>query len=207
MVIFVAVLAGMALPITPVQILWVNMVSAATLGMALAWERSEGDIMHRPPRPPDEPLLTPFLLWRTGFVGLILLLGAGSLFLYEQANEATSLEFARTMAVNALVTGEIFYLVNARFRHAASFTLDGLFGSRAVMIAIAVCISLQMLFIYAPFMNTLFATEPLDMGALLRCVAVGVAVFVLVELEKVAFRRWWAPAAAAAGKAQEGRTV
>ena len=206
MVIFVAVLAGMALPITPVQILWVNMVSAATLGMALAWERSEGDIMHRPPRPPDEPLLTPFLLWRTGFVGLILLLGAGSLFLYEQANEATSLEFARTMAVNALVTGEIFYLVNARFRHAASFTLDGLFGSRAVMIAIAVCISLQMLFIYAPFMNTLFATEPLDPGALLRCIAVGVAVFVLVELEKVVFRRWRAQAAAAS-KAQERRTV
>ncbi len=198
MVIFVAVLAGMALPITPVQILWVNMVSAATLGMALAWERSEGDIMHRPPRRPDEPLLTPFLIWRTGFVGLILLLGAGSLFILEQANDATSLEFARTVAVNALVTGEIFYLVNARFRHAASCTLTGLFGSRAVMIAIAICVGLQVLFIYAPFMNTLFGTEPLDLGALLRCIAVGVAVFILVELEKLIWRRWRAPQGGAA---------
>jgi magnesium-transporting ATPase (P-type) len=91
-VIVIAILAGMALPITPVQILWVNMVSAVTLGIAFAWERAEGDLMRRAPRRTDEPLLTGFMIWRIGFVGLLLLLGAGLLFLREQTRDSTTLD-------------------------------------------------------------------------------------------------------------------
>jgi calcium-translocating P-type ATPase len=188
-VIVVAILAGMALPITPVQILWVNMVSAVTLGMAFAWERAEGDVMQRPPRPTGERLLSGFMLWRIGFVGLLLLLGAGLLFLQEQGREGTTLEFARTVAINALVMGEIFYLVNARFLHQPAYTREGLLGSRAVLLAIVICLMLQLLFTYAPFMNLLFGTEPLDAEAWLRCIAVGLLVFVAVELEKFILRR------------------
>jgi P-type Ca2+ transporter type 2C len=201
-VIVVAILAGMALPITPVQILWVNMVSAVTLGMVFAWERAEGDVMRRPPRPTDEPLLTRFVLWRVGFVGLLLLLGAGLLFLQEQAREGTTLEFARTVAVNALVMGEIFYVLNARFLHRPAYTRAGLLGSRAVLIAIGICFVLQLLFTYAPFMNVLFGTEPLDTEAWIRCVGVGLFVFVAVELEKLVRRRRM-PAGAADGAGGE----
>lgn len=188
-VIVIAILAGMALPITPVQILWVNMVSAVTLGIAFAWEHAEGDLMRRKPRSTDEPLLTGFMIWRIGFVGLLLLLGAGSLFLREQMHDATSLAFARTLAVNALVIGEIAYLLNARFFRAPSYTLQGLFGNRVVLLTIAIAIGLQLLFTYVPFMNQLFGTQPLDATSWLYCLGVGLTVFVLVEIEKSILRR------------------
>jgi magnesium-transporting ATPase (P-type) len=189
LIIVIAIMLGLALPITPVQILWINMITAATLGMALAWERAEGDIMRRPPRPTDEPLLTGFMLWRVGFVGLLLLLGAGFLFLQEQARDGTTLEYARTVAVNALVMGEIFYLLNVRFLHSPAYTRDGLLGSRAVLIAIGVCFGFQVLITHAPFMNLLFGTEPLDAQAWMWCIAAGLFVFVAVELEKFVIRR------------------
>ncbi|MFU8817346.1 MAG: HAD-IC family P-type ATPase, partial [Pseudomonadales bacterium] len=188
LIIFSAILLGMVLPVTPVQILWVNMITAVTLGIAFAWERAEGDVMRRPPRNTEEPLLTGFVLWRIGFVGGLLLLGVGFLFTQEQAYDATSEEFARTMAVNALVMGQIFYLLNARFFSSPGYTLNGLFGSRVVLIAIGACVGLQLLFTYVPFMNTLFGTEPLDAGAWARCIAVGLGVFVLVEIEKAVRR-------------------
>ena len=189
LIIVIAILFGLALPITPVQILWINMVTAATLGMALAWERTEGDVMQHPPRPTDEPLLTGFMIWRVGFVGLLLLLGAGLLFLLEQARDETTLEYARTVAVNALVIGEIFYLFNARFLLKPACTKDGIFGSRAVLIAIGICLGFQVLFTHVPFMNFLFGTEPLDTEAWMRCLAVGLAVFAAVEVEKLVLRR------------------
>jgi P-type Ca2+ transporter type 2C len=183
-VIVIAILAGMALPITPVQILWVNMVSAVTLGIAFAWEHAEGDLMRREPRSPDEPLLTGFMIWRVGFVGLLLLLGVGLLFMRQQARDPTTLAFARTLAVNALVVGEIAYLLNARFFRAPSYTLEGLFGNRVVLLTIAIAIVLQLLFTYVPFMNYLFDTEPLDAISWLYCLGVGLTIFVLVEIEK-----------------------
>jgi magnesium-transporting ATPase (P-type) len=189
-VIVFAILAGMALPITPVQILWVNMVSAVTLGIAFAWEHAEGDLMRRAPRSPDEPLLTGFMIWRIGFVGMVLLLGAGLLFYREQMRAPTSLAFARTLAVNALVIGEIAYLLNARFFRAPSYTLQGLLGNRVVLLTIAFAIGLQLLFTYVPFMNHLFGTQPLDTASWLYCLGVGLTVFVLVEIEKSLLRRY-----------------
>ena len=184
LVVVIAVLVGSVLPIQPVQILWVNMITAATLGMALAWEPAEGDLMQRRPRRPDEPLLTGMLVWRSGFVGVLLLLGAGGLFLYEQGRADSTLAYARTLVVNSLVVSEIAYLWNARFFRAPSWTLHGLFGSRQVLLAMVACIALQLALVYAPFMNKLFGTEPLDAFAWAQCGAVAAAVFVLVEIEK-----------------------
>jgi magnesium-transporting ATPase (P-type) len=144
--------------------------------------------MRRPPRSADEPLLTGFMIWRSGFVGMLLLAGAGLLFVQEQARETSTLEFARTLAVNALVMGQIGYLLNARFFHAPSWTLTGLAGSKAVLLAIVACLALQVLFTHAPYMNRLFGTEGLDAIAWLYCLGVGLAVFVLVETEKLVFR-------------------
>jgi len=196
LIIVSAILLNMTLPITPVQILWVNMVTAVTLGVAFAWEKAEGDLMQRPPHPTDEPLLTQFVIWRIGFVGIVLLLGVGYVFLQEQGREGTSLEYARTMAVNALVMGQIFYLLNTRFFYGAAFTLSGLIGNRTVLMAIGGCIALQLVFTYAPFMHSLFGTAALDPLGWLWPVGVGLGVFILVEIEKIFVRKDLHPLAA-----------
>ncbi|TVR96016.1 MAG: cation-transporting P-type ATPase [Rhodospirillales bacterium] len=188
-IIVLAIMLGFLLPVTPVQILWVNMVTAVTLGIAFAWEKAEGDLMARPPHPTDEPLLTAFVLWRTVFVGLLLLSGAGLLFYVEQQDPDTAVELARTLAVNALVMGQVFYLLNTRSFRAPAYTLSGLTGNRVALLAIAAIIVLQLLLTYAPFMNTLFGTAPLDARDWLLCILVGVAVFAFVEAEKMLQRR------------------
>ncbi len=188
-IIVLAIMFGLMLPVTPVQILWINMVTAVTLGITFAWEKAEGDLMARPPHPTDEPLLTGFVIWRTVFVGLLLLGGAGLLFFLKQQDPDAGVELARTLAVNALVMGQIFYLLNTRSFRAPAYTLSGLTGNRVALIAIAAIVMLQLLLTYAPFMNTLFSTAPLDVHDWMLCLAVGVAVFVLVEVEKMLQRR------------------
>ena len=192
-IIVLAILLGLMLPVTPVQILWVNMVTAVTLGIAFAWEKAEGDLMARPPHPTNEPLLTGFVLWRTIFVGLLLLSGAGLLFYFEQQDPDTTIEHARTLAVNALVLGQVFYLLNTRSFRAPAYTLSGLTGNPVVLIAIGAIVVLQLLLTYAPFMNVLFDTAPLGARDWLLCIAVGVAVFALVEGEKMLQRQGLLP--------------
>jgi len=188
LIVVTAILAGLVLPVSPVQILWVNMITAVTLGIAFAWEKAEGNVMKRRPQPVEEPLLTPFVIWRTLFVGAILLIGAGTLFLTHNNADGSTLDYARTMAVNGLVMGQIFYLLNTRYFTAPAYTAEGITGNRVVLIAIGVCIALQLLFTYAPFMNLLFETTPLDAMAWAQCIAVGIVVFVLVEAEKALAR-------------------
>src|SRR5574340_856236 len=136
MVIVAAILLGLTLPITPVQILWVNMVTAITLSLALAFEAPATDVMRRPPRAANAPLLDGFLLWRILFVSVLMVVGALGFFLWEQARGA-SIEAARTVAVNALVMGEIFYLFNSRYLLAPSWGLRSFIDSRPILIAIA----------------------------------------------------------------------
>ncbi|MFN2355968.1 MAG: HAD-IC family P-type ATPase, partial [Desulfopila sp.] len=140
LIVITAIMLGMLTPISPVQILWINMVTAVTLGVAFAWERAEGELMQRPPHGTGEPLLTGFVIWRAVFVGTLLLLGAGGLFLQELARNAGSIDLARTMAVNALVMGEIFYLLNTRFFTRSAISWQGLVGNRVALIAIMVCL-------------------------------------------------------------------
>ena len=184
----IAILLGMTLPITPVQILWINMVTAVTLGLALAFEQPEAGVMQRPPRDPRQPMLSGFMLWRIAFVSALLMSGALGLFLWESARGA-GIEASRTVAVNALVMGEIFYLFNCRYLYAPVLSREGLFGNRYVLIAISLLLGLQALFTYAPFMQVLFGTTAIDVDAWLRVLGFGVAVFAVVELEKT-WLRW-----------------
>jgi magnesium-transporting ATPase (P-type) len=148
------------LPITPVQILWVIMVTAVTLSVALAFKPAEPNIMRRPPRDPAEPLLSRFLVWRLGFVSLLFLAGIYGLFLWARSR-GLSIAEGRTLAVNALVAMEVFYLFNVRYLGLPSLTFEGVVGTRAVLIAVGAVAALQFLFTYAPFMQTLFETRPL----------------------------------------------
>ncbi len=186
--ILVAVLLAQALPITPVQILWVNMITAVTLGIALAFEPTEAGVMVRPPRSPDTPILSAFLIWRIIFVSILLSAGTFGLFKWELAFGA-NLEVARTVAVNTLVAGEIAYLFNCRRITDKSWTWDGLFGSRPVLIAVALVIGFQILFTYLPVMQMLFLTTAIGFEAWGRIILFALCLFILVEIEKTVARR------------------
>ncbi len=178
-----AIAFGLALPITPVQILWVNMITAVGLGLTLAFEPTEPLTMRRPPRPSDEPLLAPLLLWRVVFVSGLFVLGAFGVF-FRALAQGLDLETARTLVVNALVAMEIFYLFSARYTHGSAFTREGLRGTRAVWAGVGFVALAQLAFTYAPPAQLLFETRALALGDLALVVGVGVAVFALVELEK-----------------------
>jgi len=186
-IVVVAILAGMVLPIVPVQILWVNMVTVVTLALALAFEPPEVDLMEHPPHLADEPILTGYSIWRIIFVSILLLVVSLGGFILMQDRQV-SLEYARTTAVNMLVTAQIFYLFNCRRLHDAAFTRIGLFGNRAVWIAVGILILLQAAFTYLPVMQRLFGTAALSGYTWGMILAAGIAIFLLVELEKWIYR-------------------
>ena len=183
-----ALLLGLTLPISPVQILWVNMVSSVLLAMTLAFEASERGVMSRPPRPPSEPLLNGFVLWRIAFVSTLFMAGIFGKFAFARAQGAP-LEEARTIAVNTLVVMEIFYLFAVRYLGEASLTVRGALGTRPVLLAIAAVTLLQFLFTYAPFMAHFFDTRPLSLSQGLGIVLVGLATLIILEAEKFLVRR------------------
>jgi magnesium-transporting ATPase (P-type) len=189
LIILAAILLGFQqLPLTPVQILWVNMITAVTLALALAFEPPEKNVMRRPPRDAGEPILSSHLIWRVAFVAVILLIGTFGLFQWDMKNGA-SIEHARTVAVNTLVMFEIFYLFNSRYITAPVFNWAGLTGNRYVLIAIGLLIIFQLGFTYLSPMQTLFGTAAIDFTVWLRILLVASSVLLLVELEKYFIRR------------------
>lgn len=187
-IVFFAIIFGMTLPITPAQILWVNMITAVTLALALAFEKPERNIMRRMPRAPADPLLSRFLMWRVVFVGLLLVVG-GMLFFLWELERGSSLEVARTAAVNALLIGELFYLFNVRSFTEPVLNREGITGNPYVLGAIALLLLAQALFTYLPAMQLLFGTAGLDVVTWLRIIGFGIIVLVVVELEKVIVRK------------------
>jgi len=192
MVILLAVLTGTTLPITAVQILWVNMVTAVTLGLALSFEPPEPGVMARPPRPQDEPILARFLVVRMLLV-MALLVTASFGFFHLHLARGDSLEAARTMAVNALVVGEIFFLLNARAILAPVLSVKALFGSRPVWLSIGLMVLLQLAFTYAPPMQALFGTAAVGWQDWALMAGAGLAIFLAVEAEKAFARRRMTP--------------
>jgi magnesium-transporting ATPase (P-type) len=174
--------------VSPVQILWVNMVTAVTLALALAFEPTEPEAMRRPPRHPAAPLFSRYFVWRTVLVSAVLFMGTIGVFLWELEQGAT-LERARTAAVNTLVLFEVFYLLNTRRLLAPALPAHVLRGNPYVPLTIVAIVLLQLAFTYAPFMHALFATEPLLALDWLRLAAIAFTVFVVVELEKAMTRR------------------
>lgn len=182
-VLVIAILAGWTVPITPVQILWVNMVTATLLSLVIAFEPVEEHIMLLPPRSRDEPLLSRLLVWRTVLV-TGLLAGAVLLLHHVELSRGVSDAAARTAAVNALVFGEIFYLFNMRRTGRSVLNRELLLGNRYAAPAIGLLLLLQIGFTYVPAMQHLFGTVDLDAQAWFACLIVGVVVFGVVELEK-----------------------
>ncbi|MEW6765741.1 MAG: HAD-IC family P-type ATPase [Pseudomonadota bacterium] len=189
LIMLTALLLGVVAPITPVQVLWINMVTTVNLAIALALEQPEQDVMSYPPRPPGTSVLEGRVLWRIPLVGGVMVLGAYGLFnaLLEQG---ASLEEARTAALNTIVLMECVYLFNARFLHAPVLNRTGMFGNPVVWWVIAALMLLQMMVTYAPFMHALLGTAPLEAATWGWMVLVSLSVLVVVELE-VRLGGWW----------------
>jgi len=187
-VILLAIFAGLALPVTAAQILWINMVTTITLALALAFEPAEPGVMRRPPRAPREPLVTRILFARIVYVSLLMV--AVTLAVYEwELARGSSIETARTAAVNMLVLGEMVYLFNVRHFTASALARDTLLGNRVALWACLGLVALQLLFTYLPPMQALFHTRGLDTLSWLLIGVLGVAKFLAVEAEKWAWRR------------------
>ena len=187
-IILIAVLLGDLLPVTAAQILWINMITTVTLGLALAFEPAEPNLMARPPRPPQKPILSGFLVWRILFVAALFVTGTFVLFARSRAGGA-ELDVARTVAVNAIVMFEAVYLLNCRLSNAPSLTRVGLLGSRAAVAAIVLVLLSQLLYTYAPPLQALFGSAALGWHEWLPAFLTAVLIFAMVELEKAWQRR------------------
>jgi magnesium-transporting ATPase (P-type) len=186
-VVMIAILFKLVLPITAVQILWVNMITAAVLSLALGFEPGEADIMHRPPRSSSAPLLSWFLLGRVFLVSLLLVAVVFGLFLFKY-NQVIDLAGARTMAVNMLVFGEIAYLINCRNLQRSSLHLQTFIGSKPVLLSIFVMILLQLLFTYLPLMQHFFGTTAIGIVNWGYIITMTLVFFSLVEGGKFLLR-------------------
>lgn len=172
MVIVMALLLGMTLPITPIQILWVNLVTAITLGLALAFELGDPDTMRRKPRRRDESLLGSELVWRIVLVALLFAAGVFAVFAYA-LDRGYPVELARTMAVNTLVAMEIAHLFFIRNVYRTSLTWQVLRDSKAVWLTVGLIVAAQIAITYVPLLRRVFGTHAMASGDVMIAVAVG----------------------------------
>ncbi|MCB1740539.1 MAG: HAD-IC family P-type ATPase, partial [Gammaproteobacteria bacterium] len=183
MTIVVALLLGLTLPITPVQILWINLITAITLGLALAFEPTEANTMRRPPRRRNEPLLSAALGWHIILVSFLFLAGVFGIHAYA-IDRGYPIELARTMAMNTLVVMEIFHLFFIRNIYGTSLTFTAVLGTKVVWATVCTVTTAQFLITYVPFLQAVFDTVAVPMLDGILIVAVGVALFAIIETEK-----------------------
>ena len=183
MVIIVALLFGLTLPVSPIQILWINLITASTLGLALAFEPTEADTMRRPPRPRNEPILTGELTWQIVLASVLFFCGVFGLYYYS-IGKGYSIELARTIVLNTLVMMEIFYLFFIRNIYGTSLTWKAVRGTKVVWATIAVVTVAQLAITYLAPLQKIFATEAVPFFDGVLIFGVGVALFAIIETEK-----------------------
>ncbi|QPG04734.1 cation-transporting P-type ATPase [Salinimonas marina] len=188
--IVLALLLGLNLPITPIQILWINMITAVTLGIALAFEPTEENTMQRPPRLHDESLLAGGLLWHILLVAGLFLVGVFSMYEYA-IFRGYSEALARTIAMNTLVVLEIFHLFFIRNMYGTSLTRKAVLGTRVVWAAVIVVTLGQFAITYLPWLQTVFETQAINLFDGVLIITVGVIMFFIIEIEKQIRLRVW----------------
>jgi magnesium-transporting ATPase (P-type) len=181
--IIAALMASFALPITAIQILWVNLITAVTLGIALAFEPTEKGTMTRPPRQRNQPLLTGSLVWHIVLVSMLFLCAVFGIYTYA-VEKGHSVELARTMAMNTLVVLEIFHLFFIRNVYGSSINKGAIKGTPVIWACVVVVTAAQFLITYIPFMQGVFSTRSVPFLDGLIIVMTGVVFFALIEIEK-----------------------
>ncbi|MFT6899401.1 MAG: magnesium-transporting ATPase (P-type) [Paraglaciecola sp.] len=183
MTITVALLLGMTLPITAIQILWVNLITAITLGIALAFEPTEENTMRRPPRARQAPLLSGDLIWHIVLVSFLFLCGVFGTYHYA-IDQQYSVDLARTIALNTLVVMEIFHLFFIRNIYSTSLTFKAVRGTKVVWSVVIAVTAAQFAITYLPPLQSIFATVAIPLWDGVLILGVGVALFAIIEAEK-----------------------
>jgi magnesium-transporting ATPase (P-type) len=203
LVIFIAVLffpteeGVLLIPMQPVQVLWINLITAVALSLPLALEAMEPNVMNRPPRKPNKPLLSSLIIFRIILVSLVMAGGTIGLFLWEYNIELSrgighslAISEAQTMAVTAMVLFQVFYLIDCRSLHFSANKI-GLFSNPSIYMGIATVLLAQTAFVYFPFMNRWFHSSPLKAQAWGVSAAVAFSILIIISIEKWVRRKFF----------------
>ncbi len=179
--IFLAPFFGLPIPLLPIHILWINLVTDGLPGLAMAAEPAEKHIMDRPPRPTNESIFSHGLGIYIGWVGFLI----GALCI---ATQAWAIHIAdahwQTMVFTVLCLAQMGNVLATRSETESLFSL-GLFTNRPLLAAVAISIGLQLATVYLPFLNPVFRTQPLSFSELAICFGIGSVVFFAAEIEKL----------------------
>jgi magnesium-transporting ATPase (P-type) len=185
--IVLAVLLGLTLPLVPLQILWLNTVTAIGLGVPITMEPKERGILKRPPRSPSEPILISLIKRRVIFVSLLIVAGAYLTFFMKLDSNMENLDAARTVALNTIVFFQIFYLFNSKSLH--EYVFRDLLSNKFMLLGIAIVLFLQLVITYEPTINSVFSTAPILAADWLMIIFVSSTVFFLIEFEKYLYKK------------------
>jgi magnesium-transporting ATPase (P-type) len=201
--ILAAIILGMPFPLNAIQVLYVNMLTSVTLGIVLALEPAEAGIMRRPPRKAGKPIVGRLIIWRTAYVGLLLIVSILGNMQWDLVRSGSTdvpdgthtreLAEARAVAMTTLITGQVAYVFNCRYLKTTSLRRNILWGNPLVPLMVLANIGLLCLVIYTPGLDDVFETAPIDGIAWLRCIMLAVAVFLVVEIEKFVGPRYLRP--------------
>jgi magnesium-transporting ATPase (P-type) len=187
LVIAVAIIFGFTMPISAPQVLWINMVTSVALGLVISFEPHEIDVMRRPPRATDRQIVTGFGIWRIIFVGLTLLAFTLLAFFWIKSWGASD-PLARTVAVNAIAIGQVFYLLNSRYLLDSSVSLKAHATNNYLPFSVLAVVIVQILFTYTWPFQAIFGTEAIPLWVWPRLFAGGLVFFFVVEAEKLIIR-------------------
>jgi magnesium-transporting ATPase (P-type) len=187
LVIAAAIFFGFDMPITAPQVLWVNMVTSVALGLVICFEPHEIDVMHRRPRSIDRAIVTGFGIWRIIFIGSALLIYTLLAFFWLKSQGASN-ALARTVAVNAITIGQVFYLLNSRYLLDSSLSLKAHMGNRYLPLGIVAVVILQLVFTYTPPFQAMFGNEAIPIWVWPWLLVGGLVFFLVVEVEKFVIR-------------------
>jgi len=184
-VMFIAPLLGLPIPLLPIHILWINLVTDGLPGLALATEPAEKNLMKRPPRPPQESVFANGMWQHIVWVGLLI----GALSIFGQAWAYTrGSENWQTIVFTVLTFSQLMHVLAIRSERESIWSL-GLLSNRALLAAIALTVLLQLIVVYVPVFQGIFNTAPLNAEELGMCLALPLVVLFAVETEKALVRR------------------
>ncbi len=189
--VILALLFGLALPVTAVQILWINLITATTLGLALAFEPAEPQSMQRPPRSRNASLLDRRLVWHIVLVALLFCAAVYGVFSYAIA-QGGSEQLARTMALNMLVVLEVFHLFYVRNMTSSALNWQLLKGTKVVWLMVMLVTLAQLAITYLDTLQPVFDTEAIGVAGCLLILGIGLLFYLLLEVEKQLRLRWFA---------------
>jgi Ca2+-transporting ATPase len=182
---FLAPFLGLPIPLLPIHILWINLVTDGLPGLAFTAEPAEPDIMYRAPRPPEESIFAHGMWQHIVWVGLFV----GGISIASLAWAVSrGVEYWQTVVFTVLTVSQLFHSLAVRSERISLFRI-GLFSNLPMLGAVILTLLLQMGVIYVPALNTIFHTQPLPMFDLAVCLVLSSLVLVAVEIEKWLVRR------------------